>query len=58
MYKQGKITKKEYEDAMKESKYMKFVGYNQKKEKEDVMFRTGILKRVLNDLKKGVSKAE
>lgn len=35
MYKQGFITKDEYNEALKESENMKFVGYNQKVEEDD-----------------------
>ncbi len=56
MYKQGKITKKEYEDAMKESKNMKFVGYNQKKEKEEIYVQNWYIEELMNDLKKDLAK--
>ncbi len=55
MYDQGKIDKTEYEKALKESDKMKFKGYNQKKEENEVTVQNWYMDELYYDLKRDLA---
>lgn len=56
MYKQKFITKAEYEEAIAESEKMKFKGYNQKKEAEEIEVQNWYMDELYYDLKRDLAK--
>ena len=56
MYDQGKITKEEYDKALKESEKMKFKGYNQKKEEDETQVQNWYIDELFFDLRDDLAK--
>lgn len=55
MHDQKKITDEEYHEALEESKNMKFVGYNQKKEEDDVYIQNWYIDELFYDLQEDLA---
>ncbi|MBQ9674091.1 MAG: transglycosylase domain-containing protein [Ruminococcus sp.] len=55
MYNQNMISKEEYDKAIKESANMKFKGYNQKKEKEEVTVQNWYMDELYYDLRDDIA---